>query len=263
MTKRAIVVTRGRWDTRLVCCGFLLVATAMYQWRSQAAVVPPNTEISHYTVMRTLGPIKVDGVFDEPSWRAAKSTGSFRANDGSDSAVSRVEAKMLWDDSNLYFAFECDDTDIVGTMKKRDEHLWQEEVVEIFIDPDGDQKNYIELEVNPLGAFLDLFVLTPVVPIPYESYNIPAHWAVKVDGTVQNSSDRDRGWSVELALPLKEAVTAPNLPPKNGDKWRLNLYRIERKPKEQLIAWSPTLKPSFHTPARFGEVIFSTRKAGE
>jgi len=235
----------------------------MFHWRTQAATVAASMDISHYTVMRTLGPIKVDGVFDEPSWRAAKSTGAFRANDGSETVTSRVEAKMLWDDSNLYFAFECDDTDLSATMTKRDEHLWQEEVVEVFIDPDGDEKNYIELEVNPLGAFLDLFVLTPVVPIPYESYNIPAKWAVKVDGTVQNSSDRDRGWSVELAVPLKEAVTAPNRPPKDGDRWRLNLYRIERKPKDQLIAWSPTLKPSFHTPSRFGEVTFSTRKAGE
>lgn len=247
----------------LVCCGVLLAAATLFQWRHQAATVLASTDISRYKVARTLGPIKVDGVFDEPSWRAAKSTGAFRANDGSDTVTSRVEAKMLWDDLNLYFAFECEDTDVAATMTKRDEHLWQEEVVEVFIDPDGDEKNYIELEVNPLGAFLDLFVLTPVVPIPYESYNIPAKWAVKVDGTVQNSSDRDRGWSVELAVPLKEAVTAPNLPPKDGDRWRLNLYRIERKPKDQLIAWSPTLKPSFHTPSRFGEVTFSTRKAGE
>jgi hypothetical protein len=246
----------------LACCGVLVAAT-VFHWRTQAAMAPASTDISRYTVMRTLGAIKVDGVFDEPSWRAAKSTGPFRANDGSATATSRVEAKMLWDSSNLYFAFECDDTDLTATMTKRDEHLWEEEVVEVFIDPDGDEKNYIELEVNPLGAFLDLFVLTPVVPIPYESYNIPAKWAVKVDGTVQNSSDRDTGWSVELAVPLKEAVTAPNQPPKDGDRWRLNLYRIERKPKDQLIAWSPTLKPSFHTPSRFGEVTFSRRKAGE
>lgn len=254
---------KDRGHSCLVCCGVLVAAATLFHWRAQAASAPVGTDISHYTVMRTLGPIKVDGVFDEPSWRAAKSTGAFRANDGSETAMSRVEAKMLWDDSNLYFAFECDDTDLSATMKKRDEHLWQEEVVEVFIDPDGDEKNYIELEVNPLGTFLDLFVLTPVVPIPYESYNIPAKWAVKVDGTVQDSSDRDRGWNIELAVPLKEAVTAPNWPPKDGDRWRLNLYRIERKPKYQLIAWSPTLKPSFHTPSRFGEVTFSAHRAGE
>jgi Carbohydrate family 9 binding domain-like len=254
---------KNNWRCCLTCCGVLAAAATLFHWQTQAAAALADADISHYTVMRTLGPIKVDGVFDEPSWRAAKSTGAFRANDGSDSATSKVEARMLWDDSNLYFAFECEDTDLTATMRKRDEHLWKEEVVEIFIDPDGDEKNYIELEVNPLGAFLDLFVLTPVIPIPYESYNIPAKWAVKVDGTIQNSSDRDRGWSVELAMPLKDAVTAPNLPPKNGDRWRLNLYRIERKPKDQLIAWSPTLKPSFHTPSRFGEVTFSTRLAGE
>lgn len=247
----------------LTWCAVLTAAVTLFRWGAQAAAAPAGTDISHYTVMRTLGPIKVDGAFDEPSWRAAKSTGAFRANDGSDSATSKVEARMLWDDSNLYFAFECEDTDLAATMRKRDEHLWKEEVVEVFIDPDGDEKNYIELEVNPLGTFLDLFVLTPVIPIPYESYNIPAKWAVKVDGTIQNSSDRDRGWSVELAMPLKDAVTAPNLPPKDGDKWRVNLYRIERKPKDQLIAWSPTLKPSFHTPSRFGEVTFSTRSVGE
>jgi cellulose/xylan binding protein with CBM9 domain len=240
-----------------------IAGAVMLLWQIPAATPTAGLDISRYTVMRTLGPIKVDGVFDEPSWRAAKSTGAFRANDGSQTPTSKVEAKMIWDDSNLYFAFECEDTDLFATMTKRDEHLWQEEVVEVFIDPDGDEKNYIELEVNPLGAFLDLFVLTPVVPIPYESYNISAEWAVKVDGTVQNSSDRDRGWNVELAVPFKEAVTAPHRPPKDGDKWRLNLYRIERKPKEEYIAWSPTLKPSFHTPSRFGEVTFSTRKVGE
>lgn len=254
-----------RWGSHLLCSALIVTAVALFpfHWRPQAAAVPAKPDISRYTVLRTLGPINVDGVFDEPSWRAARSTGAFHANDGSGTAMSRVEAKMLWDDSNLYFAFECDDTDLSATMTKRDEHLWQEEVVEIFIDPDGDEKNYIELEVNPLGAFLDLFVLTPVVRIPYQSYNIPAKWAVTVDGTVQNSNDRDRGWRVELSMPLQEAVTASNQPPRDGDRWRLNLYRIERKPREQYIAWSPTLKPSFHTPSRFGEVTFSKRKAGE
>ncbi len=220
-------------------------------------------DISRYMIRRTLGPIQVDGLLNEPSWKASASTGPFKLNDGTGYPENKVEAKMLWDDQFLYFAFECEDTDIFATMKARDQHLWEEEVVEVFIDPDGDQKNYIELEINPLNTFLDLFVLTPIVPIPYESYNVPAKWAVKVDGTVNNSLDKDNRWIVEASMPLKEAVTAPNIPPRNGDRWRLNLYRIERRPKEEFIAWSPTLKPSFHTPDRFGEVTFSTSKAGQ
>ena len=220
-------------------------------------------DISRYTVKRTLGTIRVDGVLDESSWKAAVGTGPFMLNDGTGLPTTKTEAKMLWDDQNLYFGFQCEDTDLFATMKVRDQHLWEEEVVEIFIDPDNDQLNYIELEINPLNTFLDLFVLKPIVPIPYESYNIPAKWAVKVNGTVNNSADKDEGWTVELSVPLKEAVTAPHLPPNEGDKWRLNLYRIERKPKEEYSAWSPTLVSSYHTPARFGEITFSNRKAGE
>jgi Carbohydrate family 9 binding domain-like len=220
-------------------------------------------DVSRYTVKRALGAIQIDGVLNETSWRNAAGTGPFLLNDGSGLPALKTEAQMLWDDQNLYFAFECKDTDLFATMKIRDQHLWEEEVVEIFIDPDNDQLNYIELEINPLNTFLDLFVLKPVVPIPYESYNIPAKWAVKVNGTVNNSADEDKGWTVELSMPFKEAVTAPHLPPKEGDKWRLNLYRIEKKPKEEYSAWSPTLNPSYHTPARFGEITFSNRKAGE
>jgi hypothetical protein len=238
--------------------GCLLVLLGLVQ----AARSVPAVDISRYVVKRTSGPINIDGVIDEPSWKAAASTGPFALNDGSGPPQNRVEAKMLWDDEKLYFAFECDDTDLFATMKRRDEHLWEEEAVEMFIDPDGDGKNYLELQVNPLGTFLDIFILTPVVPIPYESYTIPAKWAVKVNGSVNRSSDRDHGWTAEVLLPLKEAVTAPHLPPEDGDRWRLGLYRIERRPLMQLIAWSPTLKPSFHTPSRFGEITFSTKMAG-
>src|SRR5262245_20856126 len=106
---------RDQKSSCLICCGILVVAASMFHWRTHAAAMPPSTDISHYTVMRTLGPINVNGIFDEPSWRAAKSTGPFRANDGSETVTSRVEAKMLWDDSNLYFAFQCGDTDLFAT----------------------------------------------------------------------------------------------------------------------------------------------------
>jgi cellulose/xylan binding protein with CBM9 domain len=243
-----------------------LTAVAGLLAGSTAPIRPANKsgpEISRYTVKRALGTIRVDGVLDESSWKAAAGTGPFMLNDGTGLPATKTEAKMLWDDQNLYFGFQCEDTDLFATMKVRDQHLWEEEVVEIFIDPDNDQLNYIELEINPLKTLLDLFVLKPIVPIPYESYNIPAKWAVKVNGTVNNSTDKDKGWTVELSLPLKEAVTAPHLPPNEDDKWRLNLYRIEKKPKEEYSAWSPTLVSSYHTPARFGEITFSNRKAGE
>jgi hypothetical protein len=62
---------------------------------------------------------------------------------------------------------------------------------------------------------------------------------------------------VEIAIPWEDFVTAPHLPPLSGDRWRINLYRIDRyQGQEELSAWSPTGQPTFHVPGQFGELIF-------
>jgi hypothetical protein len=74
-------------------------------------------------------------------------------------------------------------------MKRRDEHLWEEEVVEVFLQADPNQPSYIELEVNPLGAMLDIYLLAVRKPLHYESWNSEKlRWAVQVDGTVDGKA---------------------------------------------------------------------------
>ena len=88
--------------------------------------------------------------------------------------------------------------------------------------------------------------------------------AVKVNGVVNSRKGTDRSWTVEIAFPWSDFDDAPNLPPEDGDSWRLNLYRIDR-PKEQeweLSAFSPTGEPDFHIPKRFGKVVFSKELVG-
>ena len=46
-------------------------------------------------------------------------------------------------------------------MTRRDEHIWEEEVVEIFLDPDRTGLNYYELEINPANVLCDLVVVKP------------------------------------------------------------------------------------------------------
>ncbi len=163
---------------------------------------------------------------------------------------------MLFDDRFLYFAFRCWDENIWATMKRRDQHLWEEEVVEVFLQADPTQPSYIELEVNPLGTMLDIFLLNIRKPLHYESWNSEKlQWAVQVDGTVDGKGG-DKEWTCEIALPMEDIIPAPHIPPKPGDRWRLNLYRIERKPARAGLAWSPTLTNDFHVPKMFGEIVF-------
>lgn len=196
---------------------------------------------------------------DEPGWSATKTVGPFVRNRDGATVGNVTEAKVLYDERFVYLAFRVGDENIWATMRRRDEHLWHEEVVEVFLQADPRVPNYIELEVNPLGTLLDIYLLDRRKNLPYGSWNSAGiSWAVQVDGSVDGQPG-DRGWSCEIALPLEDVVTAPSLPPRPGDRWRMNLYRVESKPEPLGLAWSPTLEGDFHVPAMFGEITFSGR----
>ncbi len=214
-----------------------------------------------YEVARTGTPIKVDGRLDDNAWAGAVAVKLTNNSDGSP-AASATEARILYDDEYLYFSFRCADENIWSTLKRRDQRLWEEETVEVFLQADPAQPSYIELEVNPLGTMLDIYLLDVRRPLRYESWNSERlKWAVTVAGTVDGRGG-DREWACEVALPLEDVATAPRLPPRAGDRWRLNLYRVEARPAAALLAWSPTRKDDFHLPAMFGWLVFTERRAG-
>jgi hypothetical protein len=215
---------------------------------------PPRLPV--YEVRRTALPIKVDGKLDDMPWTSAPVVGDFVNNSDGSPSQYKTEARVLYDDNFLYFSFRCTDDNIWATMKRRDEHLWDEEVVEVFLQADPGQPSYIELEVNPLGTMLDIYLLGARKPLHYESWNSEKlQWAVQVDGTIDGKGG-DHGWTCEIALPMEDIVTAPRRPPQPGDRWRMNLYRVEQLPKPAGLAWSPTLQDDFHIPKRFGEIVF-------
>jgi hypothetical protein len=212
-----------------------------------------------YEVSRTATPIKVDGKLDDPVWANATRFPEFRMNLDGSSGPYKTEARALYDDTFLYFSFRCRDDNIWATFSTRDQHLWEEEVVEVFLQADPHQTTYIELEVNPLGTMLDIYLLDIRKPLHYESWNSQhLEWGVQVFGTVDGKGG-DQEWTCEIAVPLEDVVTAKNLPPRVGDRWRLNLYRVEQLPRPALLAWSPTLKDDFHLPNKFGEIVFTNR----
>ena len=212
-----------------------------------------------YEVWRTDKPIRVDGILDDPAWTKAPLMGPFLNNrDGSPSPLV-TEVKVLYDDRFLYFSSRFVDDNIWATKTRRDDHLWTEEVVEVFVQADPRQTSYIELEVNPLGALIDIYLLDVRKPLHYESWNSEKiSWAVHVDGSVDGKPG-DKEWTCEIALPMEDVVPAPNIPPKPGDRWRLNMYRVEQLPEKAMLAWSPT-GIDFHRPGSFGEIVFTDHR---
>jgi hypothetical protein len=232
---------------------FLLIVLllALFLVAFSAAVERPT-----YTVHRTEVPVTVDGRVDDAAWQKAELIDGFADNTSGKVHPSVTKAWVLYDDTFLYFGFHCEDGNVWATYRNRDEHLWTEEVFEVFLQADPEQPSYIELEVNPLNTMLDIYLLDIRKPLKYESWNsADLKWAVNVDGTVDGEPG-DRGWSCEIALPLDDVATAPNIPPKVGDTWRMNLYRVEKKPVPLGLAWAPTLKRDFHVPEMFGDIVF-------
>ncbi len=209
------------------------------------------------------GSIRIDGDLSDQGWQAAPLVGDFILPDGSGPATRQTRARICWDDEYLYISFDCDDPDIWGTLLDRDDMIWEEEVVEAFIDPDSDLVWYYEFQMSPHGVMTDLIVHNPTGLrkdlVPDRSWDCEG-WltAVNVDGTLDNRGDVDTGWTVEWGIPFASIPGAPNTPPKDGDTWRVNLYRIDLTPEPEFSCWSPTLEepPNFHVPALFGTVVF-------
>ena len=259
--------------------GTLFVSTALAQ------VEPPI-----YRAARTLDAITIDGRIAEFTWAALPRVGRFtNIRQADQSTAAPTQATVAWDDRNLYVAFVCTDKTPWGTMYERDSRLWEQEVVEVFLDPDGDGKNYPELEVSPHNVVVDL-----LIPAAGSGVDTAIRW--DIEGLRTAVAKQGAGWTVEIAIPWASLGAAgTSTKPAIGDKWRVGLYRIERpggaplsqKASElrkqiatasgdqkkrlqteieeltagrQWLAWSPTrVEKGFHDPERFGVVEFSLK----
>jgi hypothetical protein len=175
--------------------------------------------------------------------------------------------RAVWGDDGLHLLFEVTDPDPWHTMTKRDEHLWDEEVVEIFIDLDRTGRDYYELEINPANVVCDLRMVSPW---PDKEGDID--WDLEgLETRVHRRSDAaggTTGWTATAFLPWSGFESLPSaravsVPPEPGDQWRFNVFRIKRPggpddPVKDAVfaAWSPPSVPSFHDAGAFRYLIF-------
>lgn len=206
----------------------------------------------------------IDGKADDRAWLRADRA-RLVLSDGSGEPVQATTFRALWTDRHLYILFECVDDDVWAGYTRHDDKLYEQEVVEVFLNENGDRKAYVEIEVSPNNTTFDALILNPGGGkrfkglLDYECEGLQT--AVRVDGTPGTQRARgqgdDRGWTVELAVPFDQLILARNRPPLRGDRWCWNVYRIDRGgEKGEFTCWSPVRRPSFHTPERFGFLVF-------
>ncbi len=270
----------------------LLLATAAFSAIPKIQIPEPKTAFApfEYVCRRAAGPITADGRLDEASWADADWTEVFGDIEGPSKPAPRfrTRAQMLWDDQYLYIGAYLEEPDVWATLTARDSIIFQDNDFEVFIDPDGDTHDYYELEMNALNTVWDLLLVKP-----YRDGGPAVHaWdiqglktGVRVMGTLNDPSDRDKAWTVEIALPfavLKECIPGKPEHPAAGDQWRVNFSRVEyrvdvqngayvkakdpatgRPLREDNWTWTPQGVIDIHYPEMWGYVQFSSKLPGK
>ncbi|WP_082360651.1 carbohydrate-binding family 9-like protein [Bacillus sp. FJAT-28004] len=162
----------------------------------------------------------------------------------------RTEVRACWSPKYLHIRYLCEDSHVVSDFTLRDEPLYEQDVVELFIDEDGTGNRYLELEVSPNNIVFDALIAS--------------------DGEATITAT-DLAWRFEglqtAALADGEArrVYFVHIPVGNfkrpfeqGLSWRVNFYRIDedRLGNREYQAWQATKAVNFHLPRKFGRLLF-------
>ncbi|NOZ61247.1 MAG: hypothetical protein GXO74_06160 [Calditrichaeota bacterium] len=207
---------------------------------------------------------ELTGKMDNPAWQKAEPVELPDAITGEPGRF-KTEVRVLYSDRYLYVGFYCEDDYVWGTVKKRDGEIYNEECVEVFLNPADCGHQYYEINLSPLNVVYDACVInsrTPENPegefMPLPQFDIEGlKTATHIIGE-KNKRGGAKGWIAEYAIPFDKIYGAPNVPPKAGDSWRVNFYRIDSPKKDQRehYAWSKTERAAFHLPWKFGILKF-------
>ncbi len=239
-----------------------------------------ETQPRRYLCHRVERPIVLTGAMDDPQWADVPWTEDFVDIEGHRKPTPRfrTRAKLCWDDAHLYIGAELETPHVWGTLTEKNSVIFNDPDFELFLDPDGDHHHYYEFEVNALGTIWELGVERPYRdggPI-HRGRNLPGlRYAVTVNGTLNDPSDVDRGWSLEIAIPFTDLASfcrGTACPPATGDTWRLNFSRVDwladivggeyrKVPRdahaEDNWVWTPQMAIDIHRPERWGTIEFS------
>ena len=229
-----------------------------------------------YVCYKTKTPIVIDGKMDESSWENTDWTQLFVDIEGNKKPDPYFETrlKMLWDEKYFYFGAILEEPHVWATLTMRDAVIFKDNDFEIFLDPDGDTHNYYELEVNAFETEWDLILIKPYhdqAKVAVDSWDIPGLITkVHVDGSLNDPSDTDKGWNLEIAIPWKALEErAPNFHPQEGEQWKVNFSRVQwdveiiedqyvkTDAPEHNWVWSPQGLIYMHMPELWGIVQFT------
>jgi hypothetical protein len=197
-------------------------------------------------------------------WKELPQTHFKHSTDGK-LASQETNVKLKYDDDFIYVEFECHQNPFwkENTYKIHNDHIWNQEVFELFISDElaGTPKHYLEFEINPINTIWVGRIHNPTGKAP----KVPDTEMIPIEKTGIKYQANAKGdiWSGSFQIPFK-------LIGKKQNRYKINFYRIISKQSHpnkdwkgnpstcDYTCWSPTMAgktPAFHRPAYFGELV--------
>ena len=207
---------------------------------------------------------ELTGKMNHPLWKIAPVAILNDAVTGESGGFS-TRVKLLYSENFLYVGFECEDDYIWGTVAYRNGPVYDEECVEVFLNPANCGHQYYEINLSPKNVIYDACVINsrspqnpfgefkPLFEMNFKNIKTSSHIFGEVD-----KPGKGKRWTAEYAIPFDELFGAKNSPPQPGDSWRVNFYRIDSPEmgRREHYSWSQTGRLAFHLPWRFGYLKF-------
>ncbi|MCI0393217.1 MAG: carbohydrate-binding family 9-like protein [Acidobacteria bacterium] len=241
-------------------------------WNDNAPKKPALTQPEKYSEIEGLGTVPsyqvmtiserivVDGRLSEKAWSRASPITLIFPWDFQQGKKQRTTVRLLRDKDHLYVGYDCEDTDITASYENRDDPVYKDDCVEIFIRPSEKSYSYYGLEMNARGVLYDYFY-----PFPEQhDKNLSldgVQLKTSLRGTLNRRDDQDDGWSLELAIPFRNFSGSAGAPaPKTGEQWRVQINRWDGTDDagRRLSMWchSGLKRAHPHNPERFGRIVF-------
>lgn len=216
-------------------------------------------------------PVVIDGILDDPVWQKANRYPFCLSREKEEEfPEEKGEVMLAWDDEYLYIGAKFIDSDIIQTGENQS-HLYKTgDLIEIFLKPEkeewywelyGTPSNKQTVFWFPARKFLGIFRNMD----KWTGHLIKMKVASYVEGTLNKSDDKDKYWTIEIAIPVKQFAPWYMFTPAQehyfgpGSEWRILISRYNYSKylsEPELSMYPPLSKTNFHLVEEYGIIKF-------
>ena len=207
--------------------------------------------------------IEMDGILNEKIWEEVPLSSTWNDLVTCLKVKYKTRFQSFWNKDYFYLGISVEDPNIVAQVTEDNQRLYSiDNTIEVFLDPGADGIDYYELQINAHNAIWQLSLNKP-----YSAGGIPTDpnmiegllTQVDIKGTLNQESDVDHGWNIEIAIPWEglRKMGITELPV--SSPWAITMARVHQNKEDgssQFWTWTCAEASNMHLPEKWGLIYF-------